>query len=181
MKIEHLQPRPCQYAQALAELLDEFSVSESAPTGHPHRAAPDNNIEQEYHLVLPGSVTTPALIRMLEPQKTYPYVVIRFLPACYGAFPIEFISDESQQPEHEDSWRLMISDPCENGELTPETRQAVLDITEVAFNRMRGHLEMYAIFAENDCVKFQLDGSKIQNNSEPSMTIDWGNDLGSTR
>ena len=188
MKIEHLRPEPCKYAQALAKLLDEFSVSGSVPAGRGGRTADENhgepsdgNMEQGCRLLLPGSVTTPSLIRMLEPEKTYPYVVIRYFPACYGAFPIEFVSDETQQPEREDSWNLVISNPHEDGKLTPEARQTVLDITEVAFNRMRGRLEMYAVFAEDDCMKFQLDGSKVQINSAPSMTIGWGDDLSSAK
>jgi hypothetical protein len=188
MKIEHLQPRPCKYSQALGEMLGRFPVSESMPEGRPERMAdgslapaPDNTGEQEHHLVLPGSVTTPSLIRMLEPKTIYPYVVIRYMAGCGGAFPIEFLSDESQQSEHEDSWRVVMANPYKNGKLTPEARQAVLDITEVAFNRMQRRLKMYAVFAEDDCVNFELDGFRVQHTSAPSMTIDFSNNLRSPK
>ena len=183
--MEDLEPKPCKYAQALGELLETYTVSESMSAGHLEKleddslaCVPDNDALGEYKVVIPGPVTTPSLIRMLDPQKTYPYIVIKYMPGCYGAFPVEFVSDESQQTEHEDSWHLVVPDPYEKGELTPEAREAVLDITEVAFNRMRGRFGMCAVFADDDCVYFELDGSIVQHTSAPSMTIDLGNDPG---
>jgi hypothetical protein len=193
VKIEDSQPRPCKYSQALGEMLERFPISDSMPEGRPERMADESwnswsvalenslKLGEECSLVLPGSVTTPSLIRMLEPKTIYPYVVIRYIPGCGGAFPIEFISDESQQPKHEDSWRIVMSNPYKNGRLTSQARQAVLDITEVAFNRMRGRFRMYAVFAEDDCVCFELNGSRVQHTSAPSMTIDLSNNLRSPK
>jgi hypothetical protein len=171
VKIEHLPP------------------SQFMPEGRPERIADeswnswsialDNSVKlgKDCSLVLPGPATTPSLIRMLEPKTIYPYVVIPYTLGCGGAFPMEFLSDESQQPKHEDSWRVVMSNPYKNGKLTPEARQAVLDITEVAFNRMQGRFRMYVVFAEGDCVCFELDGSRVQHTSAPSMTIDFSNNL----
>lgn len=97
------------------------------------------------------------------------------MPGCGGAFPIEFLSDEAQQPKQEDSWCIIMSSPDKSGKLTSQARRAVLDITEVAFKRLRGRFKMYAVFAEDDCVIFELDGSRVQDTSVPSMTIDFGN------
>lgn len=143
---------------------EHLSVSQSMPEGRPEKMAGESSG------AAPDSVLR-SIIRMLEPKTIYPYVVIRYVPGCGGAFPIEFLSDESQQPKHEDSWRIVMSNPYKNGKLTPKARQAVLDITEVAFNRMRGRQRMYAVFAENDCVRFELDGRGVKANSPPSMTI----------
>jgi len=182
VKTEHSQPRPCKYSQALGEMLERFRVSESMSEGRPERMADesrrvahDNSAKREWRLVLPGSVTTPSIIRMLEPKTIYPYAIIHYMPGCGGAFPIEFLSDESQQPKQEDSWCIVMPNPYKNGKLTPEARQAVLDITEASFNRMRGRNRMYAVFAEDDCVNFELDGSRVQQTSAPSMTIDFSN------
>jgi len=171
VKIEHLPP------------------SRFMPKGRPERMASDSwsnwsvaldnsvKLGKECGLVLPGTVTTPSLIRMLEPKTIYPYVAIRYIHGCGGAFPIEFVSDESQQPKHDDSWRIVMSNPYKNGKLTPKARQAVLHITELAFNQMRGRFKMYAVFAEDDCVNFESDGSRVQDTSAPSMTIDFSNNL----
>jgi len=185
-KAEHSRvPRPCKYSQALREVLEKYRVSESMPERHPDKmanqtpgAASDNALEKKYGVAIPGSVTTPSLIRTLEPNKIYPYAVIRYLPACYGAFPIKFLSNESQQPKYEDSWQIVMPKPYRNGKLSPEARQAVLDITEAAFNRMHGRYRMCAVFAEDDCVYFELDGSRTKGTSAPRMTI---GDAGSSR
>jgi hypothetical protein len=169
--------------------IQHLPPSQFVPKGRPEGTADegwsswsvalDNSVKlgDKCSVVLPGSVTTPSLIRMLEPDKTYPYVAIRYIAGCGGAFPIEFLSDESEQPKHEDSWRIVMSNPYENGKLTQKARQAVLAITEVAFNRAGGRFKMYAVFAEDDCVCFELDGSRVQHTSAPSMTIDLSNNL----
>jgi len=165
-KIQHLPPSGSMSKGRLEGMPDEsWSV------------ALENSVKSgdKCSVVLPGSVTTPSLIRMLEPDKTYPYVAVRYIAGCGGAFPIEFLSDESAQPKHEDSWRIVMSDPYENGSLTPNAREAVLQITQVAFNRAGGRFKMYAVFAEGDCVCFELDGSRVQQTSAPSMRIDFSN------
>ncbi len=143
---------------------EHLAVSKSRAEGYPEKMAGESSS------AAPDSVLR-SIIRMLEPKTIYPYAVIRYMYGCYGAFPIEFLSNESQQPKHEDSWSIVMPNPYKNGKLTSEARQAVLDITEVSFNRMRGRQVMYAVFAEDDCVHFNLGGSIIKHTSPPSMTI----------
>jgi len=143
---------------------EHLPVLKSMPEGRPERMAGESSGAAS------GSLGR-SLIRILEPKTIYPYAVIRYMYGCYGAFYIEFLSDESQQTKYEDSWTIVMPSPYKNGKLTPEARQAVLDIIEAAFNRMRGRNRMYAVFAEDDCVRFELDGRRVKDNSPPSMTI----------
>lgn len=147
---------------------EHLPVSKSMSEGRPERMAGESSSAAS------GSFGR-SIIRMLEPKTIYPYIVIRYIPGCGGAFPIEFLSNESQQPKQEDSWRIVMPNPYKNGKLTPEARQAVLDIIEAAFNRMRGRNRMYAVFVEDDCVRFELDGRRVKDNSPPSMTINLTN------
>ena len=147
---------------------EHLPVSKSMPEGRSERIAGESSGAAS------GSLGR-SLIRMLEPKTIYPYAVIRYMYGCYGAFPIEFLSNELQQPKYEDSWSIVMPNPYKNGKLTSEARQAVLDITEVSFNQMQGRNRMCAVFAEDDCVRFELDGRRVKDNSPPSMTINLTN------
>ncbi|MCD6230835.1 MAG: hypothetical protein J7J88_03085 [Dehalococcoidia bacterium] len=132
---------------------------------------PDNTREQKYNVRIPGSVTTPSLNRMLDPEKNYPYIVVRYMAATYGSFPVEFLYDKSQQLKHEDSYWIVLPNPYLGGKLTPKARQAVLDIAETVFNRLHGEHMVCAVFGEDDCEYLNLDGSRTKSTSVPSMAI----------
>jgi len=172
---------PCKDAQAIGQMLDDSDASSTVLEVHPAASAEGSSAAahgsaeaQGCDPAQPHSSLASSMATMLDPEKTYPYVVIRYMPAVYGSVPIEFVSDLSQSPQHEHSYLIEMSTPYRDGRLTPEARQAVLGITEAVFNRVGRRLRVCAVLGENDCVYFELDGSRDQSTCVPYMTMGLG-------
>lgn len=103
----------------------------------------------------------------------YPHITVRYLPAVYGTFGVKFVeSDQAdlQSDEVEDTFVVACEKPYTlDEELTPEARQALLDVVQCA-SQKSGH-RLCVVFGKGDCVYVEPEGASKTLTAPPSGGI----------
>jgi hypothetical protein len=100
---------------------------------------------------------TTRVVSTLRPNsRPYPYLVIRWIAAVYGAVAIRICRS---LPEGPASQELIIIDPehSEEGPMTRALRRVIVD--EARAKSARDRLRMCVVFAEDDCVYIEPSGA----------------------
>lgn len=102
----------------------------------------------------------------------YPYVVVRYMAAVYGQFPVRFAEPQEVDPdpkERREAFVIAWPMPFVDGHLTAQARQALIDAVQQASRQSRH--QMCAVFGELDCVYCEPDGTAKPSDEPPAGGI----------
>jgi len=108
------------------------------------------------------------LLLGVKMEESYPYVVIRYIPAVYGQLPVRFV-DPGTPHDSSDAFVIPCALPHVDGNLTLATRESLVQavLTE---SKKSGH-KTCVVFGESDCVFCNPDGSTVESNGPPQGGI----------
>ena len=96
------------------------------------------------------------MLPSIETSDTYPYLVLRLIPAAYAFQPVTFI-DEPPVPSE-----LRVAQRRNS----PAAREAVLQAATVRVVKLG--LRVCVVFGPENCVFIELDGSRSTSTKRPS-------------
>lgn len=104
-------------------------------------------------------------------SQKFPYVIIRPMPTVYFRRKVMF-TEELDVEVPSGTILVQCPDPYVDGQLTDVARQALIE--HIAYRSQSDRWRMCAVFAGDDCVYVEPDGTRKHSDKPPSGGIQFG-------